>query len=189
MHPKLEIENFDNINFSFQKYINKFLSIVPETDLIGISKIKIINKLQVTNKKAKKTYASYIPSANNKNCVIEIYINTLIKKKIPKYLFNNYAEIAALLLSEYIFHEIGHHVHLFKKHGIKKERFEKFSAQYAKAGYFNYLKSRKLSIMISYRIASLNIFSFNKIERKMFAESRKELIEWIKNNKADISFP
>lgn len=174
MTIKIEIKN--NLKFNFNKYINLMLSLVPNENLIGLAKIKILEKIC----SHENVRARYLPLNNGKMSEIEVDVSTLNKEAIPKYIFNIFPEIAALLLSEYIFHEIGHHIHFFKQHGIKKNKYESFANLYAKKGYFSYFKARKKRILFSYFIASMNFFLFNKHERKMFADSRRELIEWYK---------
>lgn len=168
------IEKDIGIQFNFRKYINLFLSVIPEWDLVGIITIRIMKTFDDAN----SIYARYVLAENEKKGLIEINIGSILKNAIPKYLFHYYGEIAALLLSEYVFHEIGHHVHLFKKHGVKKKMHESFSHEYARRFYYQYYVFRKKTILRSYMFASLNVFMFSSKERKMFAKSRKELINW-----------
>ncbi len=102
---------------------------------------------------------------------------------------DSFHEISGLLLSEILCHEIGHHVRDFKRHSIKKKLQENYADKYARAGYYQYLKSRKRNILSDYKIASLNIFQFNKEDRNQFKKSRNELIEWLENNNGGIPFP
>ncbi|MCK5165183.1 MAG: hypothetical protein KAQ72_15765 [Desulfobacula sp.] len=100
-------------------------------------------------------------------------MNNIVDVSIPKYAFEINFEIGGLLLSEIIFHEIGHHVHFNKRHGVKKTKYEKFAKQYSKAGYGLYLKSRASKILSSYKWASRNVFIFNKEERRLILEAQK----------------
>ncbi len=102
--------------------------------------------------------------------------------------FELYPEIAALFLSEVIAHEIGHHVHTFRRTGIAKRFLEKFANKYAIAGYNNYLISRQSKILSSYKWASWNLFMFNKEDRRLFSSARYEIINWIEK-KGCIPFP
>lgn len=161
---------------------------MPKKDIVGIKEIRIVERFS-HNKCMKDYLGCYIPDPKGKKAVIEINFLNLSKHKIPTYLFDTYYEIAALLLSEIIAHEIGHHVHTFKRHGITKYRKEKFSDQYARAGYYHYLQSRSSQILASYRRASWNILRFDKEARKTFSKGYKELIEWLASNKSGIPFP
>lgn len=169
------VENIKDNDLPFEKHIVNILSVVPKNDLHGIVKISVLKEFKDKNKNKGESYARYIPYGNGRKCEIEVNYRALIKDCIPKYLFKSNPQIACLLLSEYIFHEIGHHVHLFKKHGILKKKHESFADKYAKEMYFNYFLSRPKAILLSYRLASLNIFLFNKEERRLFLEGRKEL--------------
>lgn len=183
----MKIISVSGSEFQFRKYINLILSVVPGRDTAGISKIRITDNF--SHKKCLDSLACYIPDQRGRNCVIEINIVSLSEKKIPKYLFDSYPEIAALFLSEVLTHEIGHHVHTFKRHGIKKNRHEEFADRYAVSGYYHYLRLRLAEILSSYRRASWNIYKFDKDDRKKFSSARKELIEWLKENKNGIPFP
>ena len=141
------------------------LNVVPKNDLSGITKIEVLN-LDISNNKNPKDFtAQYWPSNDGKDSRIEVNINKISKEVIAEYIFNIYKEVAALWLSEYIFHEIGHHVHQFKRHGVKKKKYEEFASKYAKAGYLNYLISRKKKILVSFRIGAFDIMFLNKKER------------------------
>ncbi|MCP4137436.1 MAG: hypothetical protein GY754_41095 [bacterium] len=164
------------------------MRVIPDKDLLGIRKIRIAENF--SHKKCNNnSLGCYIPDQKGTHCIIEINIINLLKKKIPKYLFELYPEIAALFLSEVIAHEIGHHVHTFKRTGITKRSHEKFANKYAIAGYSNYLISRQSTILSSYKWASWNLFMFNKQNRRAFSSARCELINWIENNKRGIPFP
>jgi hypothetical protein len=161
---------------------------MPKEDMVGIKEIKIVEKFS-HNKCRKDSPGCYLPDLKGKKATIEINFLNLTKHQIPMYLFDGYPEIAALLLSEIIAHEIGHHDHTFKRHGIKKYSYEKFADQYAKAGYYHYLKSRTSQILSSYKRASRNILRFDKKARKLFSLGYQELNEWLDTNKAGIPFP
>ena len=185
---KIQFNSTINLDFPFEKYCNLIIAVIPKEDIVGITEIRFVESFS-HKKSQKNALAYYIPGQKGGKAAIEINITNLSKQQIPLYLYNFYPEIAALLLSEYIGHELGHHIHTFKRHGIKKYSREKFSDQYAKAVYFHYLKSRTSQILASYRRASWNILRFDKKARKTFSLGHKELIEWLEENKAEISFP
>lgn len=178
----------NEIKFPFEKYCNIILSIVPKSDLVGISEIRFVEKFSHP-KSNQEALAHYLQGANGKNAIIEIHMPNLLKQKISQYYYEIHPEIAALYLSGIIFHEIGHHVHQFKRHGVKKNRVEKFAESYSNAGYFNYLRYRKQRILSSYTWGSRGFVHWNKEERNQFKESRQELIELLKENKDGIPFP
>lgn len=157
------------------------LNIFPPDDITGIVHVRFsesFSKLKLSD----SALGCYIGGDNDKNAAIEINIPNLISSKAPEYLFQDYFEIAALILSGVISHEIGHHVHTFKRHGIKKRSIEDFADRYSEAGYYKYLKSRSSLILSSYRRASYNFLRFNKEGRKSFAANRKELLAWLQKS-------
>jgi hypothetical protein len=189
----LPVTCFDSsikIDFPFEKYISYILSIIPKSDLSGLSKILI--KDNFSDKRCQKdSLGCYIPDGKGKKCIVEICLSNLIETdEIPLYLFNKYQEIAGLFLTDVISHEIGHHVHLFKRHGVKKKDFEQFAVLYSQAAYFNYFKYRKRKILLSYKIARWNIFDFDKGSRTKFKLAANELLSWYKENEEEgIDFP
>jgi len=183
MQTKLIIGSFENLSFNFNKYINCMLNVIPKNDLSGITTIEVIN-LEISNYENPKDFtAQYWPSNDGKDSRIEVNVRKISSEVIPEYIFNIYKEVAALWLSEYIFHEIGHHVHQFKRHGVKKKKYEEFASKYAKAGYLNYLISRKRKILKSFKIGTLDIISLNKKERKIMKKNFDDLCTWLKQNK------
>ena len=178
----------NNLKFPFKKYCNLFLSLVPPSDLIGIGEIRFVEKF-AHPKSDKKALTHYLQGINGKTAVIEIHIPNLLKLNISLVYYEKYPEIAALNLSGIIFHEIGHHVHQFKRHGVKKDKIENFADSYSKAGYFKYLQSRQKIILKSITWASINLIRWNKKERAEFKKSKKELTSWLRENPKGLSFP
>ena len=176
------------IAFPFDNYCQLIFDIIPKSDTIGIDEIRFIERFSHP-KSDQCSIACYLEAEHGNRSNIEINLKNVIKEKIPEYLFKNNQEIAALFLSEIISHEVGHHAHRFKRHGVKKEKAESFAEKYAKAGYFNYLRQRKNKILADYRRASLNVFAFDKKGRQSFSLSRQELINWINDNPNGIEFP
>ncbi|MBC8432846.1 MAG: hypothetical protein H8D96_13120 [Desulfobacterales bacterium] len=184
---KIVSEGIQN-KFPFEKCCRQILSVLPSKDIAGIQEIRFVNKFTHT-KSDPEALATYLKDGYKKSGKIEINFANLKKHKIPEYLFESHPEIAALFLSEIISHEIGHHAHHYHRHGVKKKRFEDFSAKYAKAGYFSYLRSRSKEILSSYRYSSLNILAYDKDARKKFEASRQGLIDWLNQHKEGIKFP
>ncbi len=182
------ITNSNKFDFPFEKYCRSILSVVPKNDLVGIKEIRFIDKF-THPKSDKESLAIYIQGNNGKNAIIEMHIPNITNHKIPEYYFEIHHEIAALLISEIIFHEIGHHVHHFKKHGIKKEKHEIYADNYAKAGYYQYLKLRRKKILPSYKWGSRNFLVFNKEQRKSFTDNYQDIINWMEKHKNGIPFP
>ena len=135
---KITIKNSD-IAFPFDDYCKLIFDIIPISNTIGIDEIRFIERFSHP-KSDKCSIACYLEAEQGNRSNIEINLKNLIKEKIPEYLFKNNQEIAALFLSEIISHEVGHHAHRFKRHGVKKAKAEAFAEEYAKAGYFNYLR-------------------------------------------------
>ncbi len=182
------VTRYDNSKFPFQKYSALMLSVAPRTDLIGISEILFVENFNHP-KSNHDALAHYLEGTNGKNSTIELHIPNIVANQIQDFYFEVYPEIAGLLLSEIFFHEIGHHAHRFKRHAVKKNENEKFANKYAKAGYLNYFKSRHKKILRSYLFASWSFILFNKAERTMFKDGRKDLINWLHENPKGIDFP
>lgn len=174
--------------FPFEKYVRLILSVMPPNDLVGISEIRFVENFSHP-KSDQKSLASYFQGDNGKNAYVELNIGNIVESHTPEYLLDLHFEIAALFLSEIIAHEIGHHAHTFKRHGVKKKKQEKFAEEYAKAGYYHYLNSRLDKILASYKWGSRLHFIHEKKTREAFAKNREELIEWLEANKNGIPFP
>lgn len=176
------------IQFPFEKYCDLFLSIIPPFDLIGIEEIRFVD-IFFSPKSNSKALAHYVKGLNGKKAIIEINTTNLLKLNISELYYEIYPEIAALNLSGIVFHEIGHHVHQFRRHGVQKSRIERFADDYSKAGYFNYLKSRQKKILKSFTWGSLDFLHWGKKERKEFKKSKKELLSWLGEIKEGMPFP
>ncbi len=184
---KIVAENI-NYRFPFKTYCNYIISIIPPNDVIGISEIRFINNF--SHPKTDKDFlACYLQGNNGKNANIEVHLPNLVKHKIAETLFEFYFEIAALYLSGIISHEIGHHAHTFKRHSVKKAKHEEFADQYGRAGYHNYLLSRSNKILRSFKWGSHLYFINDKQTRESFSTNRKDIIDWLKVNTNEISFP
>lgn len=88
-----------------------------------------------------------------------------------------------------VFHEIGHHVHKFKRRGVKKEKREIFAAKYTTACYYRYLLSRKAKILAEYRRASRNTLEMDEQGRDTALKSRYEIIAWLEEHREGVEFP
>ena len=152
---KVTIRNI-KLNFPFDKYCKLIFAVPPTEDLIGIREIRFIETYSHP-KTDQDALSCYLQGNKGRNAVIEIHIPNILKEKIHEFNFTNYREVAALLLSQVVFQQIGHHVHKFKRHGVKKEKREIFVAQYTAACYYRYLSSRKAKILADYKRASENI--------------------------------
>lgn len=179
---------YNKIDFPFEEYCKYILSVAPKSDLAGISELRFVKKFSHP-KANKNSLACYLQKTNGNSAAIEINLPNISKERIKPYFFERHPEVASLWLSEIIFHEIGHHVRHLRTHGIKKKKSEKFSNDYAVAGYYHYLKSRKDKILTSYKWGSRNILEWNKEDRQTFKENRQDLINWLEQNKKGIPFP
>ncbi len=190
MRLNIEVNHDIDLKFPFEKFIIRMIDIVPKEDIIGLDKIIIKKEALKKYQKQNDTALSFYVHDKEKNTnQIEVFINNILNKTIPEYAFKFYPEIGGLLLSEIIYHEIGHHVHFYKRHGIKKKKYEKFAEKYSKAGYFNYLKSRKKKILRSFTWAMRNFLLWSKKDREMFKLSKQELIDWLEDNMDGIKYP
>ena len=180
---KIEIMDEVKLKFPFIKFISHMVSLIPFNDIIGLNKIIIQNDFQIKSFKDNNLLQAYYFRKNNVNKgYIKIALNNIINHSIPNYAFELYSEIGGLLLSEIVFHEIGHHVHFNKRHGFTKDRYEIFANKYAKTGFLAYLHSRSSKILSSYKLAAQNVFYFKNTERLLLLNARQELVEYLSNN-------
>ncbi len=93
-----------------------------------------------------------------------------------------------MLLSQVIFHQIGRHVHKFKRQGVKKEKSEIFVSKYTAACYYRYLSSRKAQILAEYGRASNNI-QMDEEARYSALKSQDEILAWLEANREGVPFP
>lgn len=177
------------IEFAFEKYVNYMLKVALIHDYSGIQEIKFKDSFSHP-KSDPESLACYLRGGNGNTSTIEVNVKNIINgNKISEYIFKRHPEIASLWLSEIVFHEIGHHVHHFKRHGVKHKRFESFAGEYAKAGYCNYLISRQKEIISSYKWGAKNILELDKENRATFKHNLNELLLWLEKNKNGINYP
>lgn len=185
---KIVVET-NSIDFDFKKYVNYMLKVAPLHDIVGIQQITFRDNFSHP-KSDPDGLACYLRGGNGSTSTIEVNIKNIIKDNvISEYIFERHPEIASLWLSDIIFHEIGHHVHHFKRHGIKHKKHENFAGRYGEAGYCNYLFSRKKKIISSYKWGTRNILELNKESRKSFKGNLNDIMEWLETNKNGIEFP
>ncbi len=184
---KILFNNKKHKDFPFKKIIEHMLSISKREDILGLDMITISDSVPDTIKSKEILQSCYYTDCDQ-GC-IALFLENILNRSIPDYAFDFYHEIAGLLLSKFIFHEIGHHVHYAKRHGIKKHDFEFFADKYAKAGYCKYFLSRSSKILSSYRWASINFIMFSRKERKIISNSRQELISNLLQGEKEIIFP
>ncbi len=184
---KVTIKNV-KLSFPFDKYCKLIFAVVPAEDLKGIREIRFVDKY-AHPRTEKDVFGCYVPGKDGRNAVIELHIPNILKGKIHEFNFTNYHEVAALLLSQVIFQQIGRHVHKFKRKGVKKETREIFASKYTAACYYRYLSSRKAKILAEYERASDNIHEMNEEARYSALQSQDEILAWLEANKEGVSFP
>ncbi len=184
---KVTIRNI-NLNLPFDKYCKLIFAVPPTEDLKGIREIRFVDAYSHP-RTDKDAFGRYLPGNNGRNAVIEIHIPNILKGKIHEFSFTHYPEVAALLLSQVIFHQIGRHVHKFKRQGVKKEKREIFAAKYTAACYYRYLSSRKAKILAEYRRASQNVNEMDEEGRDSARKSQDEIIAWLEQNREGVAFP
>ncbi len=184
---KVTIKNI-NLNFPFDKYCRLIFTMPPTKDLTGISEIRFLDRYSHP-KTDHDALARYLQGNKGRNAVIEIHIPNILQGKIHEFTFKKYPEVAALLLSQVIFHEIGRHVHKFRRRGVKKEKIEIYTALYTTACYYRYVSSRKAKILADYRRASQNNLEMDEEGRAAANNSRDEIIAWLEQNKEGVPFP
>ncbi len=184
---KVTIKNV-KLNFPFDKYCKLIFAVPPTKDLVGIREIRFVDRY-VHPRTDKDAFGCYLPGQDGRNTVIEIHIPNILKGKIHEFTFTNYPEVAALLLSQVIFQEIGYHVHKFRRQGVKKEKKEIFAAQYTAACYYRYLTSRKAKILTEYERGSRNNRQMDEEGRYSASNSLYEIMLWLEANREGVPFP
>ncbi len=177
-----------DMHFPFEEYCDLMFAVVPKEDIIGISEIKFVDSYS-NPKTLRGALGCYLRRGSGRNAVIEISIPNILKERINEFNFAKYPEVAALLLSQVIFHEVGHHVHTFKRHGVRKYRKEDFAEKYTAACYYCYLSSRKTKIVAEYRRGSWNILEMDKDGRASARKSRSDILTWLEKNEEGVPFP
>jgi len=162
--------------------------VVPKEDIVGIAEIRFVDSYS-NPRTDKESLGCYLRGTNGRNASIEINIPNILKMKIDEFNFTRYPEVAALLLSHVVFHEIGHHAHTFKRHGVRKGKIEDFAEKYTAACYYRYISSRKTKILAEYRRGSWNILEINKDGRASARKSRSDILVWLKKNNQGVPFP
>lgn len=186
---KINKDSSFRTKFNFEKFINLIISVLPKQDVIRIDQINFVDDFGKKSGISKSALALYKHGRDGKNSSIEINIRNLHKDLIQDYLFDSFPEIATLLLSEVVCHEIGHHVHHSRRHGIKKTKAENFADKYSVAGYYHYLIFRHDKIMSSFKWDSRNILLFNKKQRHSFIVSKDNIRNWLDENRDGLKFP
>ena len=178
----------DNFRFPYKKYCNYILNVFPQNDILGIADISFVSVFS-HSKTDKDALAIYKRAESYKDACVEINMPNILKVNLNELLFTLHHELAALYLSELIAHEIGHHVHYYKRHGIKKRNQEVFADRYAEAGLYNYLRSRLNKILRSCTIGSHMYFIYDKNERDSFIERKKSILAFLSDNNGGVDFP
>lgn len=176
------------IDYPFEHYCKLILSVVPKEDMVGIAEIRFVDNFSDT-KISQNAFGSYDRGTTGRDAVIEVNIPNHLKEEIDEYTFSHAPEVAALLLSTTIFHEIGHHVHLFKRHGIKRQKYEEFADNFTRAGYYHYLKLRETEILSDLSSGTSGSNDMNSDVREQCRKSHDDLIEWMDKHKEGIPFP
>jgi hypothetical protein len=185
---KVTVTTTIDVHFSFQKYCDFMFAVVPKEDTIGIGEIRFVDSYSHP-KTDRESLGCYLRGRNGTNAAIEIDIPNILKEKVNEFSFTKYPEVAALMLSQVLFNEIGHHVHTFKRHGVKKDKKEDFSESYAAACYYRYLSSRRTEILAEYKRGSWNILEMDKGGRASARKSRSDILAWLEKNEGGVPFP
>lgn len=184
---KVTVRNI-KLNFPFEKYCRLIFAAPPAKDLAGIREIRFVDTYSHP-KTDQDALGCYLQGNHGRNAVIEIHIPNILKGKIREFNFTHYPEVAALLLSQVVFYQIGHHVHKFKRPGVKKEKREIFAAKYTAACYYRYLSSRKAKILADYKRASENIHEIDDEGRYSALTSQSEILGWLESHREGVPFP
>jgi hypothetical protein len=164
------------------------IDVVPSNDVIGICELRFVKTFS-NPKTGRDALGSYLQGRNGRDARIEISIPNVLERMISNFNFTKYTEVAALLLSQIVFHEIGHHVHTFKRHGVVKNSREDFADRYTSACYYRYLSARKDKILAEYRRGSWNFLEMDKDGRNKARSSRHDIKAWLKENAEGVPFP
>ncbi len=176
------------LRFDFEKYIKLILAALPQSDLIGIKAIRIVERFSDL-KMPDDTLACYCPGETARDGSIEIHLPRFLKCRCDEYVFLFHREIAAYRLAFTLCHEVGHHAHRAWRHGINKLKKERFAGKYSVAGGFAYLQSRSSQILSSFKWAGRDFLIYGREGRKGWRSDREKMIEWLEKNRDGIKFP
>lgn len=109
------------------KIIKKLLKRVPPEHLVGLDGIIACD--YVTFKKNRNNVAGiYNPKSGHEPATIEVAIKMIYKGSSRVFFYIPF--FYKFLLASVLYHEIGHHTHYIKAHGVKKHEGEKFANKY-----------------------------------------------------------
>jgi hypothetical protein len=176
------------VKFAFEEYISLILNALPQSDLVGIKEISIVETFS-DSKLDEDTLACYRHGRNTRDATIEIHLPRFRDSRCQSFTFRFYPEIAAYRLSATVCHEVGHHAHRALRHGVTRLQKEPFAKAYARAGAFSYLRLRSAQILSSHKRASYNIWLYGIRGWRYWRNIYRKLTEWLDKNKNGIPFP
>lgn len=147
INVKIEIEKDvkSKIPFNFENSIKKLIKIIPYEHIMNLKEIKVIWICQ--NKKQGQAHGLYYGDREGSPAPIIILCVGNILKGVPKIVYYLMPWVPELLLSDTLYHEIGHHYQRVS-HGYKKEEWEKHAEQYSKMMQKEFLKTTNIGKLL-----------------------------------------
>ena len=179
--PIIEVNISKQIPYNFSNAIQELLKYVPKEDLIGLSKIVIIDE-PLDSKWAKQypwAAGAYFEKFQNRNAYIELYFKK-IYSTLPNWFFR-FPFLPQHSISYVLFHEIGHHAQKMK-HGLGKNVIEKDAGTYAKKYYSDYVRRYNKFRFIWQPLSSIFVRGY---WRGQYKSQFKELESKIKQDPKD----
>jgi len=128
------IESYDNYVplFAVRPLVEEMLGVVPARYLAGLKRIVLTNTKEFTRRRRRSWTRSrgrkvqlvncrgaYHPRTTNNLAWIEIFVDKTIDESLPR-LFLRLPVVRDHLLSDVVYHEVGHHIH----HTVEPEHRE-----------------------------------------------------------------
>jgi hypothetical protein len=105
------------------------LKTLPATDLIGLDRIEVYEDGGKSKLKGQCRLGTYYCKEDNHGAYIELFLRNIYRGFSYRTIL--WPFFGEALLTNVLFHEIGHHCIKTYKHGIGRDRGEEYAQQYA----------------------------------------------------------
>ena len=162
-------KELNKFNFDVEKPLSEIIKYIPRLDLIGLDFIYVTDKPEHSKKHLSNALGIYFQKQNNSPAYVEIYLSRIFGHINSAEHMKLIMPILNIGLAHTVFHEVGHHFHTTKSHGIKKSKREQFADHYANNLLSKYLVANTDSINSCFEnleeIADQTGLSHEKIEQ------------------------
>lgn len=125
---KIRVSSENGERLGLRAQTERLLSVVDDRDLLDLEEIDIRDEL---TQRSKGACAAYLASPDGPRGRIEISVPDVFAG-LPRF-FLLIPGSRRFVFAHALFHEIGHHVHHRRQHGINKRKVEQFAERYADA--------------------------------------------------------